>query len=114
MGLTYTFDEFTDDYLTTKFLPGGKTEDDYLGGRVFAEYSYTFTEKTKFTTWLEYLPDFEDDGNYNINVEAAIISALNGFLSLKTSYLVKYDNRPPTGAIDTDKILSISLVVNMI
>lgn len=113
-GLNYTLEKFTDKYLTMKFLPGTETENDYLGGRTFSEYGYSITEKNKFTAWIEYLPDFEDDDNYNINGEAALISALNGFLSLKTSYLIKYNNKPPTGATDTDKILSLNLVVNMI
>ncbi|HEX9759241.1 MAG TPA: DUF481 domain-containing protein [Nitrospiria bacterium] len=113
-GLNYTLDEFTDKYLTTKFPMDYDRTNDYVGGRVFGEYAYFFTKKNRFTAWIEYLPDFEDDGNYNVNGEAALISALNGFLSLKASYLVKYDNEPPLGATDTDKILSLNLVVNMI
>jgi len=113
-GLNYTLEKFTDKYLTTKFLPETETENDYLGGRTFSEYGYSLTEKNKFTAWIEYLPDFEDDDNYNINGETALISILNGFLSLKTSYLIKYNNQPPAGATDTDRILSVNLVVNMI
>jgi len=85
----------------------------YLGGRAFAEYEYAFTDKNKFSQSVEYLHDFDDSNNYNVNSETALISALSDYLSLKTSYVVKYDNQPvPSTLKETDTILSVTLVVN--
>jgi putative salt-induced outer membrane protein len=45
--------------------------------------------------------------------ETALISALSDYLSLKTSYVVKYNNQPvPATLEETDTILSVTLVVN--
>ena len=89
------------------------TDKDYLGGRAFAEYEYAFTDKNKFSQSVEYLHDFDDRNNYNVNSETALISALSDYLSLKTSYVVKYDNQPvPSTLKETDSILSVTLVVN--
>ncbi|MDW7644428.1 MAG: DUF481 domain-containing protein [Desulfuromonadales bacterium] len=100
-GLTYTMDEYTD----------GSSEE-YLGGRLFGEYQYQFTEKNRFSQTLEYLPDFENSDNWLLNSETALIAALNSFLSMKTSYVVKYDNEPAPGSEKTDRILGVALVVN--
>jgi len=63
---------------------------------------------------VEFLYDFDDSENYNVNSETALIAALNDYLSLKASYLVKYYSQPvPETLKETDTILGIALVVNI-
>jgi len=100
-GLTANKEEYTDN-----------TDNDFLGGRLFGKYEYHFTEKNKFTQSLEWLLDFSEFGNWNLNSETALLSALNSWLSLKASYLIKYDNDPVANRKQTDKILGVALVVN--
>lgn len=95
-------DRYTDD-----------TRESYLGGRAFGKYTYAFTEKNKFSQSLEYLHDFSDSEKYTVNSETAIVSALSGIFSLKTSYVVKYTNQPVPETLEkTDSILTVALVVN--
>jgi putative salt-induced outer membrane protein len=101
-GLSYVKEEYIDD-----------TDKDYLQGRAFAQYKYAFTEKNRFSQSVEFLYDFDDSENYNVNSETAVISALSDYLSLKTSYVVKYDNQPvPETLEETDTVLAVTLVVN--
>jgi putative salt-induced outer membrane protein len=100
-GLTYTTEEYTDN-----------TDNDFLGGRLFGKYEYHFNEKNKFTQSLEWLLDFSEFENWNLNSETAIVSALNSWLSLKANYLVKYDNEPVGTVKKTDRILGVALLVN--
>ena len=79
----------------------------------FTGYSYNFTDKNKFLQTVEYLHDFDDGDNYQVNSETSLIAALNGNMSLKTSYLINYDNKPPVGKKDTDTSLTVTLVINM-
>lgn len=102
-GVNYTLEEFTD-----------KTDEGFPSARTFTQYSYSFTKKNVFSVWAEYLPDLQDSTNYNVNAEAALISALNGFLSLKGSYLFQFDNNPAPGATETDTIISLTLVLNLV
>ena len=102
-GLNYTIEEFTDG-----------TDNGFIGARLFTQYIYLFTDKSNLSAWAEYLHDFEEKENYNANAEVALISALNGFLSLKSSYLIKYDNDPAPGATETDTIFSVTLVMNLV
>ena len=100
-GLTFNREEYTDD-----------TDSDFLGGRVYGMYEYHFAEKTRFTQSLEWLPDFHESDNWKLNAETALLAALNSWLSLKTSYLVRYNNDPIGSLEKTDTILGASLVVN--
>ncbi|NNF83747.1 MAG: DUF481 domain-containing protein [Deltaproteobacteria bacterium] len=100
-GLTYTKEDYTDN-----------TDNDFLGGRLFGKYEYYFNEKNKFTQSLEWLLDFSEFKNWNLNSETAILSALNSWLSLKASYLIKYDNDPIADVKKTDRILGVALVAN--
>jgi putative salt-induced outer membrane protein len=102
-GLNHTIEEFTDG-----------TDNSFTGARLYAQYVYLFTDKNNFSAWAEYLHDFEVKENYNANAGAALISALNGFLSLKSSYMIKYDNEPAPGATETDTIVSVTLVMNLV
>jgi len=101
-GVNWVKEEYTD-----------HTDEAYVQGRAFAQYEYAFTDKNRFSQSLEYLYDFEDSDNYNLNSETALISALSDYLSLKASYVVKYDNEPvPETLEDTDTILGITLIVS--
>ena len=100
-GLTYTKEEFTDN-----------TDNDFPGGRLFGKYEYHFTEKNRFTQSLEWLLDFSKFDNWNLNSETALLSALNSWLSLKASYVIKYDNDPIAGVKKADRILGVALVAN--
>ncbi len=100
------------DYVKEEFSTG--EDDDYARGRVLGEYEYTFTEKTKFSQLAEYLHDFDNSDNWNVNSETAFITALNGNLSLKTSLEIKYDNEPADEALeDTETKVTVTLVINM-
>jgi putative salt-induced outer membrane protein len=89
------------------------TEEEFLEGRLYGLYQYSFSEKNKFSQSLEFLYDFDDSDNYRINSETAFITALSNYLSLKTSYEIKHDNEPvPATLKETDTILSVTLVVN--
>ena len=102
LGVNYVTEEYTDD-----------TEQDYMQGRAFGKYEYTFTTKNKFSQSLEFLYDFEESSNYNINSETALISTLSDYLSLKTSYEINYDHEPVPATLEKkDTVLSLTLVVN--
>ena len=102
LSINYVHEEYIND-----------TDEDYMMGRAFAKYEYAFTEKNRFSQSVEFLYDLEDGDNYIVISETALISALNNYLSLKSSYVVKYDNEPvPATLKETDSVLSVTLVVN--
>ena len=100
-GLTFTQEEDT-----------AGNDNEYPGGRLFAQYAYVFNDANKFTQSVEYLPDFDESDNWLLNSETALVSAMSTHFSMKTAYLVKYDNQPVAGLAKTDSIVSIALVAN--
>ncbi len=101
-GLDYVKEEYTDN-----------TDNNFIRGRIYGQYVYAFSEKTKLKKTLEFLYDFNDSQNFNINSETSLTTLLSDQFSLKTSYEVKYDNDPtPETLHETDTILSVALVVN--
>ena len=102
LGVHYVADDYTDG-----------TRKDYPAGRAYGKYTYAFTEKNKAYQSLEFLYDFKDSNNYDVNSETAVISALGGNLSLKVAYLVNYKNEPvPSTLKKTDTMMTVALVVN--
>lgn len=102
VGLNYA----TQDYIDN-------TDREFLEGRAFGKYEYAFNEKSRFSQSAEFLYDFEDSENYNVNSETALIFSLTNYLSVKASYAVKYDNKPvPQTLKKTDTVLSLALVAN--
>lgn len=89
------------------------TERRFAEGRLFGEYSYAFSAKNKFTQSVEYLYDFDNSQNYRVNSETALRAALNDHLSLKLSYLIKYDHEPVPPTLEKrDTVLSTAIVAN--
>jgi putative salt-induced outer membrane protein len=103
--------EFGFTHVTDRYTTGERQ--DFLSGRAFTRYLFAFTERSRFSQTVEFLYDFEDPENFNINTETAVTAALNSYLSLKMSYSVRYDNVPvPADFERTDTALSAALVFN--
>jgi putative salt-induced outer membrane protein len=100
------------DYVTETYTNDKDAE--FMRGRVLGRYEYLLSDKNKVTQTLEYLHDFDDADNYNMNSVTALTTSLSDTFSIKTSYEVHYDNEPvPSSLEETDTILSVALVVNM-
>ncbi|MBF0383069.1 MAG: DUF481 domain-containing protein [Magnetococcales bacterium] len=101
-GVNYVQEQFTDD-----------TDNSFANGRLFTEYGYQFNKKSKFTQSVEYLHDFDNTDNFNVNSETAVTTAFNDIFSLKIGYTVKYDNEPLTSSFDkTDTVLNATVIAN--
>jgi putative salt-induced outer membrane protein len=101
-GLNETKEDYTDN-----------TSKTFLTGRAFGKYEYAFSPKSRFSQTAEYLHDFADSKHYKVISETALTASLTDILSMKTSYLVKYDHEPiPAGLKQTDTVLAAALVLN--
>lgn len=88
-----------------------ETERRFTEGRVFAQYAYAFAKKNQFSQSIEYLYDFDNSQNYRYNSETALTAGMTDRLSIKISYLVKYDHEPVPLTLDSkDTIFSTAIV----
>ena len=84
---------------------------DFQKARVYTEVEkyWAATTSTKFSA--EYIPNFTFADGWLLNSEASVTSALSTTLSVKTSYLINYNNSPSVlTAGRTDTTFTTSLV----
>lgn len=73
------------------------------------EKKWNPTVSTKY--WLEALPNFTDSSDWQANTELSLSAALTNLFSVKSAYLLKFDNQVNApGLVKSDKILTTSLV----
>lgn len=103
LGGNYAHEMYTDE-----------TRNEFLEGRAFGEYKYTFNDMVNFSQQVEYLHNFKDAQKYKAISITALETKLNDHFSIKTAYEVRYDHNPtPDTLKNTDTLLSVSLVVNL-
>jgi len=87
--------------------------EDYFGGRLFGNYRYNFLEKSSLSQSLEWLVDFGNRENWNLNSETALVTQVNGYVNLKVSYTAKYDKEPVGGLDELDTVLAAVVVLSL-
>lgn len=77
--------------------------------KVYVEASHKFNANVSGKFWLEYLPNFSESEDYQINLEPSLAVVMTEVLSLKVAYLWNYDHEPATGSVahDTKYVTSI-------
>lgn len=78
--------------------------------RLYAEWQKAIDDKTCFKIWVEYLPSLNFNNNYLLNYEESLSVVLSKLLSLKISYLTRYQQGVPNVAYNTDTTTTAALV----
>ena len=96
-------------YTVENQLSGTSAKLHYIRSYIEAEKKWAEGVTTKL--WFEYLPNFTTGSDYQMNSEFSVSAALNNVFSLKSGYLLRYDNLPNPGAVaKTDTLLTTALV----
>ncbi len=98
-------------YTIEKPLTSEEDKKDFKG-RLYVEITETLKENVKGKIWVEYLPNFSEGSDYLVSLEPSLIVTLSKTFSMKTAYLWKYDNVPPTGKSKYDYNYTLSLIAN--
>lgn len=103
----YTFAELGYRLTKEEYVSGEDEDFSFVRAYVESEKKWTPTFSSKL--WVEYLPNLDESEDFNLNGEASINAALDNIFSIKTAYLVKYDN-VPAAEYRTDSLFSTSLI----
>ncbi len=96
-------------YTVENQLTGTQNKLHYLRG--YTEVLKHFNEFVSTQFWFEYLPNLTIASDYQMNSELSITAALNQIFSIKSGYLLRYDNLPAPGALaKTDSLFTTALV----
>lgn len=63
--------------------------------RAAGTWKHLFSAKAYFQQFGEYILNVQNTGDYRMNSESAIVAPINSYLSVKLSYLVRYQSLPP-------------------
>lgn len=79
--------------------------------RAYSEAERFFNKSVSMKFWFEYLPNLTESKAYKINSELSLSAALSDMFSVKSAYLVRFDNKPAsTVSFKTDSTFTTSLV----
>lgn len=79
--------------------------------RLYHEIENNYGRGLSLKWWFEYLPNLTVWKAYQFNTEPSLSVMLSELFSLKTGYLIRYNNEPPRGiAKKTDTLYTMSLV----
>lgn len=80
-------------------------EDDKVALRVAEKFDWKMTANSKIWESVEYLPAFDDFGDYLLNAEVGAEAAMNARLSLRLVLQDKFDSTPGAGLKQNDLVL---------
>lgn len=63
--------------------------------RTAGTFKHLFSERAYFQQFGEAILNVQNTGDYRLNSESALIAPINSVLSIKLSYLVRYQSLPP-------------------
>ena len=97
-------------YALTNQTPSGTQAAVHLI-RIYSEVVNNWNKSVSTKLWVEGTPNITNSNGYRIMGEASLSVVLTSVFSVKTAYLVKYDNAPPPGITkNTDTFFTTSLV----
>lgn len=80
-------------------------------GRLYLEHSHRLSPTVSTKLWLEYSPNFTDSNAWLLNAEPSLTVVMSDIVSIRVSYLTKYQNKPALiTAQKRDTALTTSLV----
>lgn len=88
------------------------TTDEYASFFIKGDYVWNITETFKFLQMLSYRVDVQDNDIYFVNSKTGIESKINSTFSMGVNYKVTYVNTPPEGNENTDKTLTVALILD--
>ena len=81
-------------------------------GKVRITYKTNIDKKVKVETFYEYLPNFTESDDYQMNASISLITKTISFLSIKTSLDWKFDNKPAENQKKDDTALNLSFIAD--
>ncbi len=103
-SLLYNYDDFS---------TGTEGTDENLSFKLTGKYSQHIPETISFKQILDYTVSLEDGQKYFIDSETKFEARLNDTFSLGLSYIVNYQNDPPSALVkETDTTLFTSIIAD--
>lgn len=85
--------------------------DNFPSARIAGLYQHNFTRLAFFKQGVELLPDLKTSQDLRVNTESDFVAPLSQHISLKLSYVIRFDNLPEPGFKKTDRLLTSGIQI---
>lgn len=86
-------------------------QQNFPSARGALSWRHAFTAAAYFQQNVEYIPNMKETVDWRVNTESAIVAPLSSKISLKVSHVIRYDNLPQPGFMDTDRLFTSGLQI---
>jgi len=80
-------------------------------GRAALQFKHLFGESAFFSQFLEWTASVEDSDDQRVNSESALTAPISKQIALKAAYVIRFDNQPEPGKLDTDRTFTTGLQI---
>jgi putative salt-induced outer membrane protein len=86
-------------------------QENFPSARGAISWRHAFTAAAYFQQNVEYIPNMKETVDWRVNTESGIVAPLSSRISLKVSHVIRYDNLPQPGFMDTDRLFTSGLQI---
>jgi putative salt-induced outer membrane protein len=86
-------------------------QQNFPSARGALSWRHAFTAAAYFQQNVEYIPNLKETVDWRVNTESGIVAPLSQRISLKVAYVIRYDNLPQPGFLDTDRLFTSGLQI---
>jgi putative salt-induced outer membrane protein len=86
-------------------------QQNFPSARGALSWRHAFTDAAYFQQNVEYIPNMKETVDWRVNTESGIVAPLSQRISLKVAYVIRYDNLPQPGFLDTDRLFTSGLQI---
>lgn len=94
-------------------IAGNGRDLDFLGGRAATAFSHQMGNRASVSQSVELLPNFRQSEDLRINTESLITAPLTKQISVRLSYVIRYDGLPEPGFLGTDRLFTSGIQVSL-
>ncbi len=81
----------------------------FPAARAAGSWRHAFNRTSYFHQTAEFLPNMRDADDWRLNTESTVVAPVSSRIGLKVSYVVRYDNLPAPGFVDSDRLFTTGL-----
>ena len=81
----------------------------FPSARAAGSWRHAFNRTSYFHQTAEFIPNMRDSDDWRLNTESTVVAPVSSKVGLKVSYVVRYDNLPAAGFVDSDRLFTTGL-----
>ncbi len=95
----------------TQQLGTDDVQRNFPAARAAGAWRHAFTAASYFQQNVEFIPNMRDGEDWRFNSESSVVAPVSAMIGLKLSFVLRYDNLPEPGFMDTDRLFTTGIQI---